>query len=204
MLSRPNMQGKPGSRLISIPDAPAIPGKPGATAVAGSAGTPDESGGAAPRDTTVSPEGAAAGTWAGDNMGVVHVAVAQVGGFCWWGGCGGRLYWWCRCCGCCCCWRCCSWWWWWERMGIVGTGGIIPPATGRTGTAWGLRAKAAAGQDSYSQVENQFGQQIGPVWVFFKLRENSWWRQSVSNNVIDAEKSCHQWNRRFQLQDPHQ
>lgn len=61
MLSRPNMQENPGSRLISIPGAPVIAGKPGATAVAGRAGTPDESGGAASRDTTVSPEGAAAG-----------------------------------------------------------------------------------------------------------------------------------------------
>lgn len=145
-LSKPNMQAKKkklDSFLIFIPGTPVITGKPGATAVAaGSTGTPDKPGGS--WDVVESAEVAAASVWVGWTVGVTRVvAAAAAAGFRCWGGCGGELYWWCRCC--CCCWRCCSWWWWWERMGIVGMGGIIPPATGRTGTAWGLRAKAAAG-----------------------------------------------------------
>lgn len=135
---------KPDSFLIFVPGTPVITGKPGATAATGSTGTPDKSGRS--WGAMESAEAAAAGAWVGSTVGVTHVAAAAAAeGFRRWGGCGGGLYWWCCCCCCCCCWRCCSRWWWWERMGIVGTGGIIPPATGRTGTAWGLRAKAAAG-----------------------------------------------------------
>lgn len=138
---------KPDSFLIFIPGTPVITGRPGATAAAGNTGTPDKSGGS--WEAIESAGAAAARAWVGNTVGGAHVAAAAAAaaeGFHWWGCCGGGLYWWCRCCCCsCCCWRCCSWWWWWERMGIVGTGGIIPPATGRTGTAWGLRAKAAEG-----------------------------------------------------------
>lgn len=132
------------TRQILLPGTPGKIGRPGTVGAGEASGTALATWGGATSASLLGADAASAarGAVAAREGCVVRAAPrarAAVEGLRWREeGWEGRLYWWY--CGCCCCsswwWWCCSRWWWWEWMGMAGMGGIIPPATGSTGTAW--------------------------------------------------------------------